>query len=81
MWITIAFILATFDITPALDKNGQPILVKLVASSGVISCVHFLFMCEHDFDFFQFRHPLPFKCSIKPRSYQAKILIQQANLN
>jgi len=61
LWITIAQLLATFDIRHAVDKHGRVIEAKLEASSGIIS------------------HPAPFKCSITPRSEQARQLIDQAN--
>ncbi|KAJ6503785.1 cytochrome P450 [Mycena sanguinolenta] len=58
--ITIASVLATFDITKALDDNGQVIEPSYEFDSGFINT------------------PLPFKCSILPRSKHAADLIQSA---
>ncbi|KAJ7873152.1 cytochrome P450 [Mycena leptocephala] len=62
VWITIASILATFDITKAVGEDGKVI--------------------EPDHEYFSALviMPLPFKCSIRPRSQEAVDLIQ-ATLN
>ena len=39
LWITIAQILATFDISPAKDADGRDIIPELNASSGLLSYV------------------------------------------
>lgn len=62
VWIAIASIVATFDISKAVDENGDVIEPSLGYSPGMINA------------------PLPFKCSIKPRSQQAAALIH-ATLN
>ncbi|KAF8189603.1 cytochrome P450 [Mycena galopus ATCC 62051] len=58
LWITIASILATFEITKALDGNGREIGPSYEFGFGFINA------------------PLPFKCSIRPRSQQSADLIQ-----
>ncbi|KAF8189526.1 cytochrome P450 [Mycena galopus ATCC 62051] len=58
LWITIASILATFEITKALDENGREIEPSYEFGFGFINA------------------PLPFKCSIRPRSQQSADLIQ-----
>ncbi|KAF8189525.1 cytochrome P450 [Mycena galopus ATCC 62051] len=63
LWITIASVLATFDITKALDENGREIELSYEFDSGFINA------------------PLPFKCSIRPRSKGAVELIQAAGRN
>ncbi|KAI5119371.1 hypothetical protein M0805_001047 [Coniferiporia weirii] len=37
LYLTMAYILATFDITPAIDDSGKPIPVVLDPTSGVLS--------------------------------------------
>ncbi|KAJ6560597.1 cytochrome P450 [Mycena vulgaris] len=60
IWITVASILATFDITKAVDPNGRPVEPSYEYLSGIIST------------------PLPFKCSIIPRSPDAVVQIKSA---
>ncbi|KAJ7762871.1 cytochrome P450 [Mycena olivaceomarginata] len=60
LWITVASVLATFDIAKALDENGREIEPSYEFDSGFINA------------------PLPFKCSIQPRSQQAVDLIRAA---
>ncbi|KAJ7080682.1 cytochrome P450 [Mycena epipterygia] len=58
IWITVASILATFNIGKAVDDEGHVIEPSYEYVSAVIST------------------PLPFKCSITPRSPEAVALIQ-----
>ncbi|KAJ7633666.1 cytochrome P450 [Mycena polygramma] len=60
LWIAIASILATFDITKPLDEEGQVIEPSFEYDSGFIN------------------FPLPFRCSIRPRSLHAVELINEA---
>ncbi|KAJ7851374.1 cytochrome P450 [Mycena leptocephala] len=62
VWIAMASILATFDITKAVGEDGKVIEPNHDYFSSVVTM------------------PLPFKCSIKPRSQEAVDLIQ-ATLN
>ncbi|KAG6889519.1 hypothetical protein C0995_000400 [Termitomyces sp. Mi166 len=57
VWITMASIIATFDIEKARDTNGKVIEPSHEYRSAIV--------CK----------PLPFKCSITPRSKQAENLI------
>ncbi|KAF8064878.1 cytochrome P450 [Lyophyllum atratum] len=59
IWIAVASIVSTFDITKAIDEEGN-----------VIEPSH-EYMCS------LVRSPVPFKCSIKPRSRQAEALIRE----
>ncbi|KAJ7222152.1 cytochrome P450 [Mycena pura] len=59
IWITVASLLATFDIAKATDENGRVIEPSYEYLSGGINT------------------PLPFKCSITPRSKDAAALIQR----
>jgi len=58
MWIALASIIATFDITKAIDENGEVIEPSYEYVSALV------------------RLPLPFKCSIKPRSPEAEVAIR-----
>ncbi|KAF7336336.1 Cytochrome P450 [Mycena venus] len=59
IWITVASMLAAFDIKKAVDENGQVVEPLFeYSSTGVISA------------------PLPFRCSITPRSPQVVEAIQ-----
>ena len=79
LWITIAQILATFDIRPAKDADSRDIIPELNASSGLLSYVLSEFII-HSFKLclnvlILLRHPAPYQCSITPRSQQAVELI------
>ncbi|KAJ7106241.1 cytochrome P450 [Mycena epipterygia] len=58
IWITVASILATFNIDKAVDEAGRVIEPTFEYLSGLVSA------------------PLPFKCSITPRSNEAVKLIR-----
>ncbi|KAF5333831.1 hypothetical protein D9758_017428 [Tetrapyrgos nigripes] len=60
IWISIACILACFDVTKAVDEDGNVIEPSGEYTSG--------FLC----------YPLPFKCSIRPRSKRAEEMIRHA---
>ncbi|KAJ6568897.1 cytochrome P450 [Mycena capillaripes] len=60
IWITVVSILATFDITKAVDEHGNVVEPSYEYLSGIIST------------------PLPFKCTITPRSQEAVALIRGA---
>ncbi|KAJ7888842.1 cytochrome P450 [Mycena leptocephala] len=62
VWIAVASILATFDITKAVGEDGKVIEPNHAYFPGLVTM------------------PLPFKCSIKPRS-QETVDIIQATLN
>ncbi|RDB18406.1 hypothetical protein Hypma_000372 [Hypsizygus marmoreus] len=58
VWIAVASIVAAFDITKAVDENGEVIEPSHEYLSALVSM------------------PLPFRCSIKPRTAKAEALIQ-----
>ncbi|KAJ7221702.1 cytochrome P450 [Mycena pura] len=58
VWITLTSILAAFDISKAVDDNGEVIEPSYDYFAGLVVM------------------PLPFKCSIKPRSEKAIALIK-----
>ncbi|KAJ8090229.1 hypothetical protein PM082_018825 [Marasmius tenuissimus] len=59
MYISAASILAAFDISKAVDKNGAIIEPKVEYASNIQN------------------RPLPFECSIKPRSEKHKELVME----
>ncbi|KDR69244.1 hypothetical protein GALMADRAFT_145643 [Galerina marginata CBS 339.88] len=58
LWLTVATILATFDVTKVLDEDGTAIEPSVQYQSSIIC------------------HPLPFRCTLKPRSKAAEELIR-----
>ncbi|KAJ7352357.1 cytochrome P450 [Mycena albidolilacea] len=58
LWITVASMLATFEISKATTENGEVIEPPPGHTSEILDC------------------PLPFECSIKPRSKAAEELIR-----
>ncbi|KAG6908819.1 hypothetical protein DXG01_003172 [Tephrocybe rancida] len=63
VWIAVASLVATYDITKARDANGAVIEPSQEYTSSLV-CM-----------------PLPFECSITPRSTQAEALIRAAGGN
>ncbi|KIM84837.1 hypothetical protein PILCRDRAFT_66964, partial [Piloderma croceum F 1598] len=60
LFISIASLVAVFDISLAKDADGQEVPVSSEFTSGFV------------------RQPLPFKCSVTPRSRAALELIQSS---
>ncbi|KAF9457686.1 cytochrome P450 [Collybia nuda] len=58
LWITLASMMAAFEITKAVDENGEVIEPTLEYRPDLINI------------------PLPFKCSIKPRSEEIEKLLR-----
>lgn len=76
IFITIASVLATFEISTAFDEAGNAIIPTAEYTSGFIRsvCIFFaLHLLEIDCS-----RPEQFKCSIKPRSEQAAGMIAEA---
>ncbi|KAJ7251362.1 hypothetical protein C8J57DRAFT_1353142, partial [Mycena rebaudengoi] len=61
LWITVASLLAVFNITKAIGKDGQILEPSYEYHSAIVAYVLM---------------PFPFKCSIKPRSKAAADLIR-----
>ena len=78
--ITIATLLATFNIEQAYDESGDPLVKEDKMTSGLISCVvsHRILACMYT-NALSDSYPLPFKCKITPRSETAVRLIKQVN--
>ncbi|KAG5650875.1 hypothetical protein H0H81_010675 [Sphagnurus paluster] len=80
VWITIASLVAAFDIGKAVDADGNVIEPSYeYTTTGLIQWVEFLYPLS--MSLIEVRPvssaPLPFECSIKPRSPQAEILIRE----
>ncbi len=76
VWITVASILAAFEITKAVDVDGMIIEPNDKVRPGIVWYVTCLFQNLRWADE-QFCKSIPedFKCSIKPRSKEAEVLI------
>ncbi|KIL71227.1 hypothetical protein M378DRAFT_154728 [Amanita muscaria Koide BX008] len=61
VWLMVALVLATFNISKARDEHGNEIDVDDQAFTDTLAM-----------------HPLPFKCSITPRSQQTESLVREA---
>ena len=46
LWISIASLLAAFDINPIKDENGRPILPRGRSVDNFLSCVSSLHLCS-----------------------------------
>jgi hypothetical protein len=76
LWISIASMLAVFNIGPGLDEHGQIAKAEAAFVFGMISFVpsaEDLLIVDGCFP--SYRHPRPFRCSIKPRDDAAASLI------
>ena len=72
-------ILATMSITKADGEEKLPIDIRRDFSSGIARYAHFLLCISQiaHVDMFP-SHPVPFNCSIKPRSEAHAVLINNA---
>ena len=75
-------VLHIFDITPPLDDAGKPIRMEMRMENKLVSCVYTSLSlsvlgqmpCQYSLTE-MFRHPMDCRCTIKPRSEQAKRLV------
>ena len=77
VWLTIASVLATFNVHKSKDDTGSEEEMEAAYSAGAFRCL---------FTFYSFpttliaTHSYPnFKCTISPRSNEAISLIQESN--
>lgn len=79
LFMTIISLLAVFDIKPLNDSNGIPIIPK--GEMGVNLLVRLVsqdFMRELEVNVLHFHsQPVPFGCSIVPRSEKHRKLLQE----
>ncbi|KAF7366049.1 Cytochrome P450 [Mycena venus] len=78
IWITVVSILATFDITKAVDEKGNVIEPAYEYIPGGIPLEAYLCVAPIMSPNYSFSTPAPFKCSITPRSQETVALIQGA---
>ncbi|KIK66610.1 hypothetical protein GYMLUDRAFT_157089 [Collybiopsis luxurians FD-317 M1] len=77
IWITVASVLAVFDISNAMDENGQIINPPIkYDTSKLQKCVTFPGQIYLDMIIIPPSQPYPFKCSIKLRSPERLDIIQ-----
>ena len=75
-------VLHVFDITPPLDEAGRPIQIEMRMENKLVSCVYTYLSSDvlgqmlSQYSLTEmFRHPMDCRCTIKPRSEQAKRLV------
>ena len=77
--LTIARVLATFDVLPPVGRDGRPKIPEARYHNTFIRCVYILEMKRELIDRrVSCRHAMPFKCVVKPRSEKAVTLIHDA---
>jgi hypothetical protein len=76
VWINVVSILATFDIMKAIGEDGHVIEPTYEYFSALVSCVKLLRFVNVLIFALTSSMPLPFECSIKPRSQRSVDLIR-----
>ena len=73
LFINLASVLHVVDISPPLDANGRPIVIVPEATDGLVSCVLYpVLSFAHIMGVCSASCPVDCRCSIKPRSAEAK---------
>ncbi|KAJ7837148.1 hypothetical protein B0H13DRAFT_2422048 [Mycena leptocephala] len=67
VWIAVLFMLATFDVTKAIDEHGRVIEPSNKFASGSQASLSAECCTLHTHFEIEISLPLPFKCSIRPR--------------
>jgi len=82
VWLLIASLLATLDISKAVDEHGKIIEPVVQFENPIFRYVISSFESLPDsiVECFSFRMPNKFKCDIRPRSPKALSLIQQSEI-
>lgn len=76
-WAAMSSMLAVFDFEKAKDNAGEVVEVKAAFTDGIIRYEMLYLLLSLD-AYHQFGSaPLPFQCSIKPRSQDALSLVQE----
>jgi hypothetical protein len=79
LWNTIAAVLSLYDIGPPVNEDGTPNVLKgEFKQTGIVRSVRvpFSLLDTYLHPTLALREPKPFKCSIKPRSDEAKRVIE-----
>ena len=80
LFSVVSTTLATCDVLPGLDKDGNEALPKCVYTSGTIVYVHFLHLYPILTSlFFSFRFPEPFTLRLRARSAHATELLTRVS--
>lgn len=80
LWLAAACVLAVFDIAPAKDEHGKPIMPTDTPQDGFASYVVFGHFCTTVHGLIMAlscRHPKSFVCTITPRSKEHEELIRE----
>lgn len=76
LFVTVSTILAVFNLSKAVDANGNVITPAFEYTSGTLRSVQFVLDISIAADrTSRFSHPVPFKCMITARSRKAEALI------
>ena len=75
LYSIVSSVLAVYNINAPVDESGKPKQIEVNYTSGLLSYV-FFFMEFTSMCSFPDRYPLPFNCTIEPRSEAAEILIR-----
>lgn len=82
LWINVASLLHSFNISEALDGAGNPIKPRVKYVPGVLKYVNILpLFTLFPIWFPSYSTPAPFQCTIKPRSEGHAKIIKQALIN
>ncbi|EJD42933.1 PAH-inducible cytochrome P450 monooxygenase PC-PAH 3 [Auricularia subglabra TFB-10046 SS5] len=77
MWLTVATVLACFNISPAKDDGGKYFVPDGAMRSGLVSWVFHLLLVKSLTREDDTRRPEPFMCAITPRSPAARHMVMQ----
>lgn len=77
VWITIASLIAVFDIKKAVDEHGNVVEPTYEYESALIWYSLLSVIVDYLIEFFS-SSPKPYKCSITPRSKEVENLIRLA---
>ena len=83
MFLLMSNIIATMDLTKALDETGNPITPTVEFDKSAVRCIDFLRSRDDLLAVFTnlfARHIAPFKCNLRYRSEKARSLVDQAIL-
>jgi hypothetical protein len=89
VWIVVATVLSTLNISKVKDENGQEITPEIAFDATIVGyvCIYeaasgplALFFAHLFFGLLLASKPKPFKCLIAPRSEKANSLVTQATM-
>ena len=74
LYSIVSSVLAVYNVNAPVDELGTPKKLEANYTSGLLSYVSFL--RSTSIHLFTYRYPVPFKCTIEPRSKEAESLIR-----